>query len=275
MNNGNGFLLLGIAVLIIAIGAFIAFGMNGGEPKEGEGKVYFSITDAAADMEAVSEVTIEVDSIEVYSETNGWTNVSTNGDSFALLSLRDTNELQLAGEGNVAADTYTKVRVKFDDAKVEETSGETKSAAMTSGSFEFDTSLVVEEKANSHVTLDVLADKSLHTSTDGSYVFAPVVMVEARSNTEVSVGSNERVTLSGGSVTAQGTFGTDLDGSVKVNFELPADAQIDVGLFGGVSSSGNEEGNANASVETNTNASVNGGNTNIDTNVTGNVNTNL
>lgn len=281
MQNGFGLLISVAALVLIVIAGFMLFGntTNDGEPAQGEGRVYFSITDAAANMEAVSEVRLEIDSIELYSEVKGWTRASVQNDNFALLELRDSGTLKLAGQVNAAADTYNQVRLKLDSVTVEETSGEAKQATLTSNQLTFDVNVDVREQEDSHVTIDVLADKSLHTSEEGEYVFAPTVLIESRAGATVSVDSSQNVSVSGGSVTANTTFGSDLNGEVKANFELPADTQINLDIFGGVegSASSDDSSSSNAGASGSASGSVNTGNgsADVDASLEGNVETNL
>ena len=257
MNSKTISTILLVLVLVVA-GYFLffaGFGAGVQEAEEGEGRLFISFTDAAADMEAVSEVHARIDEVQVHSEAQGWVRVSSDDTEYELLALRDSATAEFYGQVVIPEGEYNKVRVVFDDVTVEKTDGSEHKAVLVTSTVDVDATTRIESQKDSHVTVDILADKSLHTAVDGSYVFAPALTVETRSNTEVAVDSETNVvTLTGGTVDALVTIGTDVDGSVKANFEIPDSVQLDVSLLGGVSGSVN--GNASSS-DSGTNAGVN------------------
>jgi len=87
--------------------------------------------------------------------------------------------------------------------------------------------MVVADQTSS-VSFDFLASKSLHMTGSGEYVFAPVVKTESRSNADVTVGTNSVVTIGGGKVDDENTSGMDIDGSVKINFEIKANQKLNI-----------------------------------------------
>jgi len=198
---------------------------------EGGGKVIFSITDAAADMKAVTAVRMTVSKIEMESATEGWVTVSNQTQTHDLLDLKARNDWALLAETNVPADTYNQVRLMVQKVEVV-MSTTTKTAKLPSGELKLVGKVVVEEDTTSSVNIDVFADKSLHTTGKGEFIFAPVVKMESRSDAEVSVANNDTVTVSGGKVDAAVNAGMDIDGTVKTNFML--DLKTDLEIQGGV-----------------------------------------
>jgi hypothetical protein len=73
-----------------------------------------------------------------------------------------------------------------------------------------------------------LADKSLHTTGKGEYIFAPVVKTESKSSAEVSVDTSGTVIIIGGHTDGVNTLGMDLDGSMKLNFQLSANQKLSI-----------------------------------------------
>lgn len=201
-------------------------------PVSGKGEVIFEVTDKAVDLKTVSEVELTASRMELYSATKGWVTVPSQPKTYKLLKLKSSGQLALAAKANVDAGVYSKVRFVIDKVVVKTKSGATQTARVPSGSFVVDSNVMVNGDATSSVKLDFLVDKSLHTAVSGEYVFAPVIEIEARKNTTASVDSQDIVTISDGSVTSDVTAGMDLDGSVKLNFQLDANAVIK--LEGGV-----------------------------------------
>lgn len=201
-------------------------------PISGTGKIIIDITDKAADMTAVSEVTMTLTKTEVHSQAKGWTTVWTGSNTFKLLSLKSTGHPQFAGSASVSSGFYDEVRLTIDKVVVKTKDGGQKTAKLPSGVFTVMTNAMVNGKQTSSVKIDILADKSLHTAATGEYVFAPTAEVEARTNVTASVDSHDVVTVTGGTVSSNTKAGMDLDGTVKADFMIDPAAVIK--LEGGI-----------------------------------------
>src|SRR3989338_8196642 len=101
-------------------------------------------------------------------------------------------------------------------------------AALVSSSMTLNSSVRVNANEDSSVNIDVLADKSLYTTTKGGYVFAPNVKVESRSDANVTTNSDSTVIIDGGTVESSGTYGMNLEGNMILNFRLDVNASFDV-----------------------------------------------
>jgi len=192
------------------------------------GEVVVSFTDETAQIENVSEIRMTVDKVELYSETKGWVEIDSSDVEYELLALKASGESHVYATAEVAADAYSRAKVTLKQAIVEEVDGSMEAATLVATEIEMPASTRVEEGSTASVHLDVLADQSLHVTTEGEYVFAPVIAVETRSGADVTVASNGVVSLSGGVVDTNTTFGTDIDGSVKANFRLDANTKIEL-----------------------------------------------
>lgn len=200
-----------------------------GENTEATGRVVFSVTDAAADMGAVSEINMKVNSVEVHSATSGWATVSTTPRTYSLLSLNQRSQSELLADADIRAGTYDQIRLNVDSVAVITKAGATKVARLPSGVLTISSELIVNANETSSVNFDFVADKSLHTTANGEYVFAPVVKTETRSDTTVSIDSKSVVTINGGNVDDTTTVGMDIDGSIKVNFQLKSNQKLNIG----------------------------------------------
>lgn len=262
-------IIVGIIVVILII---IGFTAAEDEKDQNLGRVYFGITDQTADISSVSEIEMEVEKIEVKSQAEGWTTVSSDSKTYALLQLKADGKIELYDSAELEAGAYDQVRVTLGDVVVDNTTeGEVK-AFLPSNEITFDVDVVVEKGQDSHVTLDFIADQSLHVSTTGEYVFAPVVEVESRSNTTVEVGSGNAMTVSGGTVDSKVSVGVDLDGTAKSGFKLDTSSGLEVDtssenktmfklngqtfIKGSAGNGASVETDSSGSVETNNGASV-------------------
>ncbi len=205
---------------------------NTDETSGATGRVVFSVTDAAADMGAVSEINMKVSSVEVHSAASGWATVSTTPRVYNLLDLKNRNESELLADANLEAGTYDQVRLRVDSVAVKTKAGATKVAKLPSNTMAINAKLVVEANETSSANFDFLADKSLHTTASGEYIFAPAVKTETRSSSTVSVSSASVVSINGGNVNDTNTVGMDIDGSVKLNFQLKTTDKLDIGTDG-------------------------------------------
>lgn len=246
--------IIGIVVLIALVGGFLIltnsnyFGAGtGGEPygngtptgdesgsgdKMGaKGTVYFSITDAAADMGAVSSIKMTVDKVEMHSNAEGWVTVSESPKTFDLLELKSLGRTELLAKADVVADSYDQIRLHMAEITVTE-SGQTRVAKLPSNELKINGEVKVEGGAESSAKIDVLASESLHKTGKGEFIFAPVLKFESRSRTSVEVSSGNSVTISGGDTDHDTSFGTDINGEVKENFKLDIKANLE--LDGGI-----------------------------------------
>ncbi len=192
------------------------------------GKIIFSISDAAMDMGTISEVNMTVNSMSVHSQTEGWVTVSGTPHTYKLLELNAKNESQIFADFQAATGTYDMVRISVEKIVVVTKAGATQEAKLPSGELKIDTTLVVKSNATSSIDFDFLADKSIHMTGNGSYIFAPVINVTAKSDTNATVNAFGTVNVIGGHVDSDVTSGMDVDGNIKVNFQLDAKEKLDI-----------------------------------------------
>ncbi len=193
-----------------------------------EGRVIFSVTDAAVNMSTISEINMRVEGVYAHSNTGGWVTVSSTSRTYNLLLLNSLNKSELLADINIKAGTYDQVRLMVDSVSVKTKAGVTKEAKLPSSELKINTMLVVNENSTASVNFDFLADKSLHVTGNGSYIFAPVVKTETRSNATVNIDAESTVNISGGRVDNANTVGMDIDGSVKLNFQIKSNAKINL-----------------------------------------------
>ncbi|MFZ2149594.1 MAG: DUF4382 domain-containing protein [Minisyncoccia bacterium] len=192
------------------------------------GRAVFSVTDAAADMGAVSEINMQITSVEVYNATSGWTTVSTTPRVFNLLDLKARNESELLADADLQSGTYDQIRLMVNSVAVKTKAGAIKIAKLPSNQLLINSNLVVTADKTSSINFDFLADKSLHTTSKGEYVFAPVVKTETRSSSEVTITASGVVNINGGNVDDMKTVGMDIDGSMKTNFQLKSGQKLNI-----------------------------------------------
>ncbi|MES2023752.1 MAG: DUF4382 domain-containing protein [Patescibacteria group bacterium] len=197
-------------------------------PLKTEGKVIYSITDATADLSTISEINMTVTSTEMHSEANGWTTVTTTPYTYNLLALKANNENSFLASISAPTGTYDQVRLMVSSVMIKMKNGTVKEAKLPSGELKINTVLVVSNGETSSVNFDFMASKSLHVTGNGGYIFAPVVKTETKSSASVDIDTNNVVKIGGGHTDSDDTNGMDIDGTVKLNFELNTNAKFDV-----------------------------------------------
>ena len=222
--------LLGVLVGVILAVVIILGGthyQNNDKPKN-TGSLFIGITDASADINNVNDIDMSVSKVEVHSATKGWVTVSSRSKDYKLLSLKASGKTEFYAKENIESGTYDRARVTLGNTIVKtKTKGDVK-AVLLSSQVVMNITTKIKNGEDSHIKLDFLADKSLHTTTDGQYVFAPVIKAEARSNAKVDVKSNNEVVILGGNVDSRVEVGVDIDGSSKSNFKLNTEATLKV-----------------------------------------------
>ena len=192
------------------------------------GSLYIGITDLTANIAFVDDVDLSIKKVEVYSATGGWVEVASEEKSYKLLALNASGNTELYAKAYVEEGTYNKVRMTLGDVIVKTKSNGDVKASVPSSHVTIDTKVVVKEKMNTSVELDIFADKSLHSTLSGDYIFATVVKVESISDAEVSVGEDNVVVVSGGEVDNSTTAGVDLRGVSKTDFILKTGSSLKV-----------------------------------------------
>ncbi len=240
-----------------------------------QGRVVFSVADAAVSMSNISEVTFKVSQVQAHSTTDGWVTVSSTPHTFNLLTLNAQNKSEILADANINAGTYDQVRLIVDSVTVTKKDGTTKTAKLPSGTLTLKTNLVVNADHTASLNFDILASKSLHMTGNGTFIFTPVVKTEAKSDADVNVETDGKVDVSGGKTEDNETEGMDVDGSVKSNFQINDSEKLDIDSNNMIhingETSSNASGSANTSASANTGLQINGStNTGGTLNVNGN-----
>jgi hypothetical protein len=190
------------------------------------GRVVFGITDAAADMGAVTNVKVTIDSIQVRGADDQWMTVSSTQKTYDLLELKAQGATELLVDAQIPNGTYTETRLEISKVVVTDAEGEHE-AKLPSGELKLKGDIVVEGNSTSSAVFDFMADKSLHVTGNGQYVLAPVVKVETKQDAQVAV-ENGKVRINGGTVRTSATLGMDLNGNVGVDVQVPVDATVEI-----------------------------------------------
>jgi hypothetical protein len=198
-----------------------------GEEQSNKGQLVVTVTDAAADMGAVSSIDVTIDSVQVHSVANGWTTLTMDATTVDLLALKATNSNALLANVQVDDGEYDQVRLDISKVVVTDAQGEHE-AKLPSKELKVNTNFAVGNNTTTTASFDIVADKSLHMTGNGKYILAPVMQVETRENAQVDVSNKNSVRIVGGSVRSDTRVGMDLDGNIGVNVAVEAGSALDI-----------------------------------------------
>ena len=236
-----------LVVAILGIGAFSLFyanpnllnnpSNNNSNPQNNQnqtkGTIYFTVTDAAADLGNINAINATIDRVEVYSATQGWVTITRTPQTFSLLELKAQSKAQLLAQADISSGLYTQTRFHITKILVTE-AGQVKEAKVPSNEFNMNLNMQVDQNAITVTKLDILADVSLHKTGKGEFIFAPVVKANTHNNAIVQVGSDNIVTTSGGMTNQSIIAGMDIDGQVKPNFSIDSNINLELNATGGI-----------------------------------------
>ncbi len=223
---GSGLAIPADAVLSISSGGLIHSGAaNSGASSEVNGRIVSTISDAAAEMGAVTSVKITVDSVKVHSATEGWVSLSSTPATYDLLALNASSRSALLADAQIKEGSYNQIRLEVSKVMVTDAKGESE-AKMPSGEIKIDGEILVRANSTATANFDFIASESMHATGNGRYVMSPVIQLETRENALVNANDQNDVSLSGGIIKTKVKVGMDLNGKVGVGLGVPLDAKI-------------------------------------------------
>lgn len=199
----------------------------------GQGRAVFTITDAAANMGAVTSIKVTVDSVQAHSATEGWATVSSQTQTFDLLQLKAQGTQALLADINLKAGTYEQVRLDISKVIVTDASGDHE-AKLPSGELKIIGDLTVNANSTSTATFDFIADESLHVTGKGEYILAPVVKLETRENADVDTSSRADVKVRNGRVKTNVKVGMNERGEVGIGLQVRRDLNLTIDNQGNI-----------------------------------------
>ncbi len=196
-----------------------------------EGRVVFSITDAAANMGSVSKVEVTIDQVSVQSAAKGWVVISNQTKTYDLLELKAGNKSEILADANLAAGTYNQFRMRISNVQVTDANG-VHTAKLPSNELKIVGSLIINDDSTSVASFDFIADESLHVTGNGTYILAPVIQIETRENASVDVKADGSVDVTGGRNSSTWKVGTDIQGNVGTGLSIANDKVLDIDAGG-------------------------------------------
>lgn len=215
---------MGMIFMLLAVILTVACSPQTQQSTSG-GRAVFTMTDAAANMGAVTSIKVTVDSVKVLSEEGEWIKVSTGQNTYDLLELKTSGTNALLADYNLTAGTYRQVRLDISKVIVTDISGD-HIAKLPSGELKLVGKLIINANSTSTIKFDFIADESLHITGDGRYIFAPVIKLETREKAEVDIESEDDVRIREGEIVEDIKVGMDIDGNVGEGLKIRKDSKL-------------------------------------------------
>ena len=209
-------------------------------PADDKGGVVFLISDAAADLSAVSRAELTVNSVQARAQGGAWVALSSTTQTYDLVKLKVENSTQLLAEAALNAGDYDRVKIDVSQIVVVDNNG-TNQCTMPNNTLEMDANFEIQSGSTAAVELDFILDESLYVASDGRYVFAPTVQLETRNEADVQIKSDDEVEVSGGQVVTNVKLGMSLEGEMGIGLgidlgsilNIDSSGKITIGMGGG------------------------------------------
>lgn len=161
------------------VSAILVFGFAScKKDKDAPGKSFkVRMTDSPGDF---VQLNLQITSVDVYSQSQGWVNLSSQTQSVNVVSLTNGAEIELANATSVSVGTYTKVRVTFaSQASVMLVGGGSSlSLSWTGGQQQVE--IAIEAQVSGSVGANILLDFNVAqsvTEVGGAYFINPFISI--------------------------------------------------------------------------------------------------
>src|SRR3989344_5363832 len=119
--KAQGMIAAIIVIALVVIGGIYLYSKSASSDT---GRVVFAITDAAADIESVSAIKVTVSEIQAHKQGGGWITITSEDKTYDLLALKQSGELKVIADEQVAMGTYDQIRLDISNIVVVNSSGE-------------------------------------------------------------------------------------------------------------------------------------------------------
>lgn len=173
-------------MMCLLVGTVLAMGFTACKKDKDKGNTFkVRMTDGPGDY---VQLNVQITSVDVYSTSQGWVNLSSQTQSVNVLSLTNGAELELANATEVQAGVYTKLRITFGGQANIVLVGGGSSVALnwTGGTHQVE--IAINEQVSASSGANLLVDFDVAQSVmevGGIFNFSPVISVIVDEDTGV------------------------------------------------------------------------------------------
>ena len=184
--------------------------------KSGTGRLIFTITDDTIPIQDVSSVLFTMNSLSVRDANAKWVALSNKKHTYDLLQLKREGKLELVFDTNIPASTYDQLSLVLDSVVIVK-NGIAQTAKFPSNTMYIPLSLPLRANQTAAISLDIIADKSLHTTNTERLIFAPVIEITVLGEIQTVQKSGSKVEFFNGLPKFIGSYGMDETGVMWKN----------------------------------------------------------
>jgi len=202
-------------------------------PQAKTGRLVFAITDDAASLNDIDSIFVSIADISIRNISTGWISVTNDQKTYDLLKLKREGKLELMFDKTIPEGTYTQLHFTVSPVVVVK-NGLADTAALPSSAIDIPLSLPMRPGQTAAVTIDFIADKSLHITNAKKYIFAPVIEISVQGEIQAVQKSGTKVEFFGGLPKFSAHFGMDETGAMKqftFGIDSLSDIEIERGIF--------------------------------------------
>lgn len=218
--------LVVLAIVVVVAAAFLGFNVLA--PASPQGRFVATLTDAAVNLDGVSQINVTIDSIRAHSDTNAWVTLSSTQQTFDLLQLKREGNQVVIADLNIPSATYNQIELNISKVIVVDADGNHE-AKLPSGKIRMNMDVNLAKGSTSTASLDVLADESLHITGNGLYILAPVIHLQTRDDANVDIDSEHHAIINGGRMRNDIKVGMNENGDVGTEIKIPKNSDISIG----------------------------------------------
>lgn len=174
-------------LISLLVSAILVFGFAScKKDKDAPGKSFkVRMTDTPGDF---IQLNVQITSVDVYSQSQGWVNVSSQTQSVNIVSLTNGAEIELANATNISVGTYTKIRITFASQASIMLVGGNSSLSLTWTGGQQQVEIAINAQVTGSVGANILLDFNVAqsvTEVGGVYFINPFISIIADEHTGV------------------------------------------------------------------------------------------
>ena len=213
-----------LAIVVVIIAGLWAYN----DSMSPQGRFVATLTDAAKDLNGVTQINVTIDSVRAQNDANAWVTLDSTQQTVDLLQLKRDGSKVVIADLNIPATNYNQIELNISKVIVVDASG-SHEAKLPSNKIRINMDVNLAKESTSVASLDVLADESLHVTGNGLYILAPVIHIQTMENARVEIDLENHAVIIGGKLKNDIKVGMDENGNVGINVNIPKDTEISIG----------------------------------------------
>ena len=185
-------------------------------PSKGSGRILLAITDDTVPIAEIESIYVSFNSIAARNAAGNWVPISNELRVYDLLKLKRESKLELMFDTTIPDGMYNNLRLTIDSVVIVK-NGLPNTAKLPNNILYLPVSLPLRSGQTAAIMIDIMADKSIHTTAKNQLVFAPVLRIDALGEIQTVQKSGSKVEFFGGLPKYAASFGMTETGNMEQN----------------------------------------------------------